>query len=61
MGSAAALEYYVLLAHDLTLIPDAEHEWFGQMAVDIRVMLRELIAEKKTSTSRPAAPVTRVQ
>jgi four helix bundle protein len=61
IGSAASLEYYVLLAHDLALIPDDYHEWFNQMAVDIQGMLRGLLAEKKTAASRPAALVTMVQ
>jgi four helix bundle protein len=61
MGSAASLEYHVLLAHDLALIPDDYYEWFHQMTVDIEGMLRSLLTKEKTTASRSPASLTLVQ
>jgi four helix bundle protein len=55
IGSAASLEYLVLLASELGLIPDDEHEWFTVMAVDIQKMLRVMVEENETERRNPAS------
>jgi four helix bundle protein len=60
MGSAASLEYLVLLAFALRLIPGFEHEWFTTTVVEIQKLLRAALEEKGMEKSSPAS-VTLVQ
>jgi four helix bundle protein len=43
MGSASELEYHLLLAHDLCLLPTVEYEALVQQVVEIKRMLASLI------------------
>ena len=54
LGAMSSLEYLMLLAFDLRLIPDARTDWFIEMAVEIQEMLRATLTEKETE--RRAAP-----
>jgi four helix bundle protein len=42
MGSAAELDYHLLLAHDLGLLESANYEEYGQELSNIRKMLNSL-------------------
>jgi four helix bundle protein len=61
LGAMSSLEYLMLLAFDLRLIPDARTDWFIEMSFDIREGLRGLLEEKKTTDSRSPASLTMVQ
>ena len=45
LGSASELEYHLLLARDLGLIPTATHDRLSQGAVEVKRMLTGLIAK----------------
>ena len=55
MGEASALEYLVLLAYELRLIPYDRTEWFTGMAVEIQRMLLSMLKEKTTESRAPAS------
>src|SRR5207247_2874763 len=50
-GSASELEYQLLLARDLKLIPPNDYQHLSQQTVDIKRMLTVLV--QKLSTERP--------
>jgi four helix bundle protein len=60
MGSAASLEYLVLLTFELGLIPDDEQEWFTTMAVDVQKMLGAMLDEEAVE-ERASASLAIVQ
>jgi four helix bundle protein len=43
MGSASELEYHLLLAHDLRVIPPGDYEALSGRAVEVKRMLASLI------------------
>ena len=43
MGSASEVEYHLLLAHDLGLLPDADHERLDSQAVELKRMICSFI------------------
>ena len=43
LGSASELEYHLLLAHDLRLLPDPDHERLASEVTNIKRMLAGLI------------------
>src|SRR5437667_9435854 len=50
-GSASELEYQILLAYDLKMLPATPYEQLTQQAVEIKRMLTVLV--QKLSTERP--------
>ena len=50
LGSASELEYHLLLARDLSFLPDTEHDQLHDKVTEIKRMLTALI--KKLSTDR---------
>ena len=50
-GSASELEYQLLLARDLKLIPPNDYEQLAQQVIEIKRMLTVLV--QKLSTERP--------
>jgi four helix bundle protein len=44
-GSAAELEYHLLLAHDLSLLPDSKHHLLAKQTDEIQRMLTALIQQ----------------
>ena len=49
-GSAAELEYLVLLVHDLGILGDDDQEQLGREIVEVRKMLRALIQTLERTT-----------
>ena len=47
MGSASELEYHLLLARDLKLIPPKDHDELAQRAVELKRMLAGLLQKLK--------------
>ena len=44
-GSAAELEYHLLLAHDLSLLPDSKHHLLAKQTDEVQRMLTSLIQQ----------------
>ncbi len=42
-GSASELEYHLLLARDLTLITESEHDKVASKAIEVKKMIAALI------------------
>jgi four helix bundle protein len=53
MGSASELEYHLLLARDLTILNEADHERLSSRATEIKRMLTALIQRLRT-VSKPS-------
>jgi four helix bundle protein len=47
MGSACELEYHLLLAHDLGILPDAEFEYLSNHTIEVKQMLASFIKKLK--------------
>ena len=43
MGSASELEYHLLLARDLGLLPEADHQRLADQATEVKRMLAPFI------------------
>jgi four helix bundle protein len=48
MGSASELEYHLLLAHDLKLLTDGDHQRLARDTIEVKRMLASLIRRVKT-------------
>ncbi len=47
LGSASELEYHLLLAHDLGLLSEKDHERLGEQVVEVKRMLTGLVQKLK--------------
>jgi four helix bundle protein len=56
MGSASELEYHLLLAHDLKLLTDADHEALSGRVIQVKRMLATFI---RTLRPRPRSELKR--
>ena len=54
-GSAAELEYHLLLAHDLSLLPDSKHHLLVKQTDEIQRMLTSLIQQVQPVFVKKAA------
>ncbi len=50
MGSASELEYHVLLAHDLVLLPAPDYDRFSTDVIEIKRMLTSFIQRLKADS-----------
>ena len=49
LGSASELEYHLLLAHDLSLLPGADYAQLADAVVEVKRMLSGLVASLSNS------------
>jgi len=55
LGSAASLEYLMLLAFELGLIRGDCYEWFKEMTAEVQKMLDAMLAKETTEPREPAS------
>ncbi len=48
MGSASELEYHLILAHDLSLLPQSEYKLLESQTVEVKRMLSSFILKLRT-------------
>ncbi len=53
MGSACELEYHILLARDLNLLPDETYERLLEGVVEVKRMLTGLLIKVRAGRRRP--------